>query len=477
MRRVEEAGRALEAFDSVGVTQFSVLLLHDETGAVEEVAFVDGAELRRRLPRYLERNANDGWSFIVDVGDQVIQVDDCDDAVLASLLPFTFLTISTSPGSYQAWLCLSDPSARDAVRERLLLRLATTSANGAWCGGLRWPGSQNCKPRHRRPDGSFPTVRNHTIALGRRVTPAELERAGLLASSGWQLRPMFRRIVLACLYGAGFVRLAAWWNRKRVLIFWYSGITRKTDYPRPSYWRPLHLPEANLARQLDYLGRRYNVLSLVDYVAALREQRALPDYTVILAFTEGYRNFLTVALPLLTERGMPATVFLVPECVPDGKVEGNSLSWTLIDDRSRLSWAETTMLRQERGIEFGFLLRPGPHTPPFTPDQAVQHLRDGYAALVARIPQPTPPLAVRFGENAAAVTEEASRVGFSCAISLASSGENALVPSPFALRGIAARDYADDSLAAFAVHISGLKSWWWRLGRRSAISFPHDLVS
>lgn len=456
-----EALRALEVFESVGVTLFYPMHIDEATGAVADAAIVDGVQLRQRLQFYLGRNANSNVSFVIDVLDQAIQIDDCDEVVHTWLQPYSFLTVKTSPGNYQAWLCLSDRAAFPAIRERLLRRLIATSANGAWYGGLRWPGSRNCKPKHRLPDGSFPMVQNRSVSPGRRVTPAELKDAGLLAPPPWPVRPFARKMAMSWLYAAGIARLAAWCNRKRVLILCYPGITKKTDYAPQSYRGPLHLAHLHFVEQLAYLRRRYCVVSLSEYLVALRENRPLPDYSVVLAFEEAHRNFLTVALPILSEFSMPATVFLVPECLHDLSEPGATPSWLVVDDQRHLSWVDVTLLQQHK-IEFGLLLCSERHAPATARDKTMQRLREGYGALVLHTGQHNPPLAFSAGQYTAAAVQEASRIGFSCAVAHCDWPANEAVDSPFALQRIAARDFADDRLAAFAVHISGFKWWWGR---------------
>ena len=227
-----EALRAVEAFESVGVTLFCALLRVEDTGALEEADVVNGGNLRERLPYYLARNATRRESLIISIRDRVIvQVDDCDEVAHGLLAPFAFLTVKTSPGSYQAWLCLRDPTTCDATRERLLRGLSTMSGNGGAFGGLRWPGSRNCKLKHEGPGGSFPVVQITSISPGHRVTSAELEATKLLAPPQRRLRPLVRKIWVRVIYATGMVWLAAWWNRKRVIILSYRGVTReKPDY-------------------------------------------------------------------------------------------------------------------------------------------------------------------------------------------------------------------------------------------------------
>jgi hypothetical protein len=174
----EEGAAAVRAFD---VAEFQITLLDDSKPKGSEPEGFErlcGAELLSFLPGLLKRNRENGESLIIrPVAPNLIQVDDCDRATLEVLQPFSFLTVETSEGNYQAWIALPVGVAkaeRDATRRRLLAKLdgADRSASGA----MRWPGSLNHKPGR----GRF-MVRLRAAAPGRTATVAELEAAGLLA--------------------------------------------------------------------------------------------------------------------------------------------------------------------------------------------------------------------------------------------------------------------------------------------------------
>ncbi len=465
-----EAFRAVAAFESVGVARFHLKLLREDTGAITEVEVVDGATLRARLPYYLECNATRTESLIIYVRDvEIVQVDDCDDVARALLAPLAFLTVETSPGSYQAWLCLTDRTTSNATRERLLrqLRISKVSGNPGAFGGLRWPGSRNCKLKHRRAGGSFPIVQITSISPGRRVTSAELADGELLAPPPPTCRSFVRTVWIRVLYALGIVWLAAWWNRKRVIILSYRGVTKGPAYIPGSLQAERHLPHENFTRQLDYLTRRYNVVGLSEYLAALREGRSMPDYSVVLAFEEGYRNFLTVVAPCLAEHGLPATVFLFSKSMREDQVEDPG-PWQNMDDERHLSWEELDRVRRTLSIEVGLLLRPvhqGDEV--LSNDDAVHQLHDGYGEVVRHTGQRGVPLAFRYREHTLPVAREAARMGFSCAIALCDFAANGMRDEVFALQRIPARDIGNDSVEAFALHISGFKAWWWRLTGQS----------
>src|SRR6185369_322677 len=129
----------------------------------------------------------------------------------------------------------------------------------------------------------------------------------------------------------GATWFAAWWTRKQVRILCYHGVTRRTERMSHNPHK-LHVRYERFLDHLDHLQRRYQVISLGEYLQARREGRRLPDYSVILTFDDGYRNFLTVIAPCLAERSMSASAFLITDRVGRGCDEKLNGSWTPADD-------------------------------------------------------------------------------------------------------------------------------------------------
>jgi hypothetical protein len=139
------------------------------------------AAMRKALPRYLKRSEREHESFIVRPrGGHLLQVDDCTLEVEKQLRPFSFVTVCTSPRSFQCWLAFESKSEIESVRVRLFDKLKSTGANNGGNGALRFPGSFNCKLKHRRSDDTFPRV-FMLSTFNRMTTLAELEAAHLLA--------------------------------------------------------------------------------------------------------------------------------------------------------------------------------------------------------------------------------------------------------------------------------------------------------
>ena len=84
-------------------------------------------------------------------------------------------------------------------------------------------------------------------------------------------------------------------------------------------------------RQLDYLGRHYQVVSLDELLA----QRDDSGGKVAITFDDGYADNYLYAMPLLKERQMPATVFMIAALMESGRgVWRDRLARTIADNGS-----------------------------------------------------------------------------------------------------------------------------------------------
>nr|WP_229520728.1 MULTISPECIES: polysaccharide deacetylase family protein [unclassified Massilia] len=97
-----------------------------------------------------------------------------------------------------------------------------------------------------------------------------------------------------------------------------------------NYHRILHKPDPLLDSeptvdtfrwQMDLLASCFNVLPLGEAITRLGNG-SLPPRAVAITFDDGYRTVHELALPILRERGLPATVF-----VTSGHIEDESSMW------------------------------------------------------------------------------------------------------------------------------------------------------
>ena len=74
------------------------------------------------------------------------------------------------------------------------------------------------------------------------------------------------------------------------------------------------------ARQMEYLARRYPIVSIPQVLIAADGGEPLPPLALLLTFDDAYRSFAEVAWPILRRHGFPAAMF-VPTAYPDSAHE------------------------------------------------------------------------------------------------------------------------------------------------------------
>lgn len=95
------------------------------------------------------------------------------------------------------------------------------------------------------------------------------------------------------------------------------------------YRRDLSLSPTRFAEHLDRITRDgYTVIPLYDLVAYLLEGTPLPPKPVVITFDDGYRDNYENAFPLLRERNLPATFFVVMEFINQERPE--YLTWEMV---------------------------------------------------------------------------------------------------------------------------------------------------
>ena len=95
--------------------------------------------------------------------------------------------------------------------------------------------------------------------------------------------------------------------------------------------RPGEPTAEEFARFMGFLARHFAVLPLRDAVARLQQGR-LPKRACCITFDDGYADNLTVALPILEQYGLPATVFVTTGYLDGGRMFNDAvidaIAWT-----------------------------------------------------------------------------------------------------------------------------------------------------
>src|SRR5438132_4174423 len=274
-----------------------------------------------------------------------------------------------------------------------------------------------------------------------------------------------KRLLFALLYTMGLTRFAAWWNRKRVVFLCYHGVTKRKNRSSADP-KGLHVNYLRFASQLDFLRKRYHILSLRDYLAAHRDGRNLPNYSLVLTFDDGFRNFLTAAAPLLKERSIPATVFLITGNADERNGSSLSRTWSEQDDSNYLSWPEAQLLKREFQIEFGSHTCSHSSLLSLSPREIERELFDSRQALATKLSVDRPNLSYPKGDHSQMLADQARNQRYGCAVTT-DRGTNELDHDLFTLGRTLIGD--DDDEASFAVRVSGLR--WWLAKTRELLAW------
>src|SRR5262249_19633000 len=92
-------------------------------------------------------------------------------------------------------------------------------------------------------------------------------------------------------------------NRRKALILMYHRFTND-GHPRAT-------TAESFREQLDYLRARYDLISLSTLANLLNSRGELPPRLASITIDDGYRDAYEVALPVLKQKRVPATLFAV----------------------------------------------------------------------------------------------------------------------------------------------------------------------
>jgi peptidoglycan/xylan/chitin deacetylase (PgdA/CDA1 family) len=263
-----------------------------------------------------------------------------------------------------------------------------------------------------------------------------------------------KKHVFALFHALGVTRFASWYHRKRVIFLCYHGVTKRPTRS-PSDPKGLQVNHRRFAAQLGFLQRYYHVISLGDYLTARREARPLPPYSVVLTFDDGFRNFLTVAAPLLAARGLPATIFVITDNTDEQTTADLKLDWIPEDDERYLSWSDIRTLR-DMNFEIGSHTCSHSGLLALSPEEIERELLGSYRNVVAHVGAGAPSLAYPKGQHSRLLAAEASKLAYACAVTT-DRGANEMDHDLFTLGRTLIGD--NDDIASFAVRVSGLR-WW-----------------
>ena len=129
------------------------------------------------------------------------------------------------------------------------------------------------------------------------------------------MRTLAKELVCGCFYYSGLtVLIARWFPRHQPIILCAHRVVSGEDPFFPG------ILQERFAADLAYLTRHHRVLPLGEVVAAVLNERPLPRGAVAITFDDGFADNFHLAYPILQRDAVPATIFLVSECVETGRI-------------------------------------------------------------------------------------------------------------------------------------------------------------
>jgi radical SAM superfamily enzyme YgiQ (UPF0313 family)/peptidoglycan/xylan/chitin deacetylase (PgdA/CDA1 family) len=109
--------------------------------------------------------------------------------------------------------------------------------------------------------------------------------------------------------------LLRWFQRKKVIILGYHGISEFSHRRGAQDFDYRHIPLNRFKKQLVYLKKHYNILPLSEIVTRLKKGEALPNNPVAITFDDGYSDVYDNGFALMKRFNVPATVFLISSLI------------------------------------------------------------------------------------------------------------------------------------------------------------------
>ena len=134
-----------------------------------------------------------------------------------------------------------------------------------------------------------------------------------LNPSDGQPRSSLKDKILSLAFETGLIRAGRGLWARSLTVLNYHRIDDPHRKGFDSFKPNVSATPQDFARQLEYLAKWFNVVSLNDVVEWLEGRRDLPPHAALITFDDGYLDNYTSAYPILRQYSFPAVIFLTTE--------------------------------------------------------------------------------------------------------------------------------------------------------------------
>ncbi len=131
--------------------------------------------------------------------------------------------------------------------------------------------------------------------------------------SDTRLRSSLKNKVINLAFETGLIRAGRSLWAKSLTVVNYHRIDDPNRKDFDSFKPNVSATADDFNRQMDYLAKWFNVISLKDIVEWLNGHKDLPAYATLITFDDGYLDNYTSAYPILRQHNFPALIFLTTQ--------------------------------------------------------------------------------------------------------------------------------------------------------------------
>ncbi|PJE64574.1 MAG: hypothetical protein COU90_01920 [Candidatus Ryanbacteria bacterium CG10_big_fil_rev_8_21_14_0_10_43_42] len=134
---------------------------------------------------------------------------------------------------------------------------------------------------------------------------------------------LIHSIFWSTVYYSGINALYQLFFRPRLTVLGYHSVSDagSGELSHRELYHHLSVPREQFEQQMVYLQKKnYSFLSLSDLIAIQKKEQSMPSRAVFIYFDDGYRDNLLNAYPILKQYNIPATIFLITDCINQKKI-------------------------------------------------------------------------------------------------------------------------------------------------------------
>ena len=132
------------------------------------------------------------------------------------------------------------------------------------------------------------------------------------------MRRFIKRTIVLFLYWSGLNEAAGLFLRRRAYLVGYHSIVKDKEAAERKFYAKVTLLEKQFENHLSFLKNKgHNFISISDLPGALEKGIAKPT---AIFFDDGFKNNLTVALPLLKKYEVPFNIFITTQYIDHSEI-------------------------------------------------------------------------------------------------------------------------------------------------------------